>query len=66
MNRGINTWKWRIVRLGLNQSSFSKKIGVSKSHFSKWVNFKEQPSQHHINLVEREILRLEILGNFVS
>jgi hypothetical protein len=55
----INSWRWRIVKAGLNQRSFAERCGMSRGAMSEYLSFKKSPSLARFELIEKE---LKILG----
>lgn len=52
MAKGVDTWKWRIVKAGHTQASFCKRFDVSQSQLSEWLTGKKQPTTKNIKRIE--------------
>lgn len=48
----INTWRWRIAKAGLNQSTFSKKYNITREALNSYINGKVTPSLDVFDRIE--------------
>ena len=51
----VKSWKWRIVKAGLNVGDFSEQIGVARSAMSEYLNGKKSPSLERFDRIENKL-----------
>lgn len=55
----VNSWKWRMVRVGHTRKSFCKLAGVSLESLSGYLNDTRVPGIKSFNKIENKLRRLE-------
>ena len=55
----IRKWKRRVKKSGKSHAAFCRGYQIDPAQFSKWVNWKLEPSDENVHRVERA---LEALG----
>lgn len=59
INETINTWSWRIYRVGMTQHEFAKYADVFGAQISRWTNHRSVPSIKSFEKVELALLQKE-------
>lgn len=62
----IESWKWRIVRVGHTQASFCDSLQVSRAGMSEYLSGKKDPSIKMFNKIESRLKGLEEAANVKS
>ncbi len=55
----IQSWRWRIVRVGHNQASFCDRYNISRGAMSEYLAEKKTPSIKRFERIEKIIKDLE-------
>ena len=62
----IQSWRWRIVRVGHNQASFCEQYNISRGAMSEYLAEKKTPSIKRFENIEAIIKDLEEAANVES
>lgn len=55
----VNSWRWRIIRVGLTMGDFALSLGLAKSAMSEYVSGKKSPSLGRFEQIENTLAGLE-------
>lgn len=61
----INTWHWRIERVGHSAKSFAALIGITNSSLSHYKNGAQKPREDQYETIEGKLRELEKEKGFV-
>jgi transcriptional regulator with XRE-family HTH domain len=56
----IESWRWRIAKAGMTQGEFALKAGVQRSHLSRYINFRKNPSAITFTRIETLLKELKV------
>ena len=56
----VDSWNWRIVKAGYNQSKFAKELGFKPSRFYTYVSGRVTPHMSVVDLVETKLKELGV------
>jgi len=59
LHKTIQTWSWRIYRIGMTQDEFAKYAGVFGAQISKWTNYRSVPRIESFEKVESALVKKE-------
>lgn len=66
MDAVIDTWRWRISRLGFNQKTFALEVSKPQPSISIWLNKSARPTLTNFNFIEERISKLEKKSKLVN
>ncbi len=62
----IQSWRWRIVRVGKKQGEFATLVGYSQNGFSEILNEKKNITASRLDEINAKLIELEIEAGVID